>query len=182
VWFRAYPPASGRRSATRERPAASGCEREGTGRGWLYARKPAFRVRFAVWDRSHGIATRVSHSAASPSASPLAGIRACPKGARKRGKKEAAALLAPRHGARTRTREPGELARSCAAQHAGIINECISIRQFFHVAPGNARAAGGRASYIARSIKMSSAWQLPRSRRRYVPFPSERVEQALSPA
>jgi len=71
-------------------------------------------------------------------------------------------------------------ARSCAAQHAGIINECISIRQFFHVAPGNARAAGGRASYIARSIKMSPAWQLPRSRRRYVPFPSERVEQTLA--
>jgi len=35
-----------------------------------------------------------------------------PEGSRKRGRKEAAALLAPRHGARTRTREPGELAHA----------------------------------------------------------------------
>jgi len=33
-------------------------------------------------------------------------------------------------------------------QHTGIINECISIRQFFHVAPGNARTAGGEQAIL----------------------------------
>lgn len=67
-------------------------------------------------------------------------------------------------------------------QHTGIINECISIRQFFHVAPGNARTAGGRAGYIARSIKMSQAWQLPHSRRRFdlKAFSQQRQKQRLS--
>lgn len=63
----------------------------------------------------------------------------------------------------------GSRARAGTHIAQGIINECISIRQFFHVALGNARTAGGRAGYIARSIKMSPAWQLPRSRRRFDP-------------
>lgn len=69
------------------------------------------------------------------------------------------------------------------AHSTGIINECISIRQFFHVAPSNARTAGGRVGYIARSIKMSQAWQLPHSRRRFDPkaFSQQRPSEKPRP-